>query len=142
MKIVSREVLLKEYQENERFIEYRSSFSSTFRVGMIVRVSYGNLGVGPTHALFLKKKKAALRFSPTYYNRLVGIVVKKGPNSIKIASHFRGYSFYKSFVKDSPNLISVRIKVKGYFKAKGSNITKLVKPGTFFNQKLLKLTQT
>ena len=142
MKIVSRETLLKEYREKERFIDYRSRFSSSFRVGSIVRVSYGSLGLGPTHAFFLKKKKAALRFSPTYYNRLVGIIVKKGPNSIKIASHFRGYSFYKSFVKDSPNLISAKIKVKAYFKAKGSNITKLIKPGTYFNQKLLKLTQS
>lgn len=142
MKVVSRETLLKEYRESKRFIEYRSRFSSTFRVGSIVRVHYGNLGLGPDHALFLRKKKAALRFSPTHYNRLVGIVVKKGPNSIKVASHFRGYSFYKSFVKDSPNLISAKIKVKGYFKAKGSNITKLVRPGTFFNQKFLKLTQS
>ena len=141
MKIVSRETLLKEYRESERFIEYRSRFSSTFKVGSIVRVSYGSLGIGPAHALFLKKKKASLRFSPTYYNRFVGIVVKKGPNSIKVASHFRGYSFYKSFVKDSPNLISAKIKIKGYFKTKGSNITKLIKPGTFFNQKLLKLIQ-
>lgn len=141
MKIVSRETLLKEYRESERFIEYRSRFSSTFKVGSIVRVSYGSLGIGPAHALFLKKKKASLRFSPTHYNRFVGIIVKKGPNSIKVASHFRGYSFYKSFVKDSPNLISAKIKIKGYFKTKGSNITKLIKPGTFFNQKLLKLIQ-
>ena len=141
MKVVSRETLIKEYREKERFIEYRSRFSSTFKVGSIVHVSYGSLGIGPAHAFFLKKKKAAFRFSPTHYNRLVGIVVKKGPNSITVASHFRGYSFYKTFVKDSPNLSSAKIKVKGYFKTKGSNITKLVKSGTFFNQKLMKLRQ-
>lgn len=142
IKRISRETLLKEYRQTERYIEYRSKFSTSFKVGSIVRVSWASLAVGPAHALFLKKKKVSLRFSPNYYNRLIGIVVKKKSNSITVASHFRGYAFYKTFVKDSPNFISAKTKVKGYFKSKGSNITKLIKPGTPFNRKLLKLTQS
>ena len=139
MRLFSIETLLSDYFEAKRFIQFRSKFSSSFKTGSIVFVSYGSLAVGPDQALFLRKKKIASRFMPNFYNSFTGIVVKKNSTSITIASNFRGFFFYKTFLKDSPNLISLKTKIKSYFKVKGSNIVPMIRPGTSLYRKLSRL---